>query len=78
MSRSVPITGGLVTIGSVIVSNLYGSVASAAAQLTVLRSAPQFTLAPHINANTVGLRLGSLSGHGNIIIYTSADFLTWM
>ncbi|MEP6663162.1 MAG: hypothetical protein ABJC04_05795, partial [Verrucomicrobiota bacterium] len=63
-----------------VVSNSFGTTASAVASLTVLRSTPQFV--PEFSGldgeSNFNLYLTGLSGHGNIIISTSTNLTDWL
>lgn len=63
------------------VSNLFGSVVGASANLTVLRSTPQFVGVANsfcISSNGLNMQLGGLSGHGAVIIYSSTNLVSWL
>lgn len=63
-----------------VVSNLAGSVTSPAGRLTVLRTTPYFDSTASsfgLDARGFLLPLKGLSGHGDIIISASKDFVNW-
>jgi sugar lactone lactonase YvrE len=62
---------------SVVVTNLYGSMASSNASLTILRSTPQFDSLVRFAADGLGLQLNGLSGHGAVVIYASTNLMEW-
>jgi len=64
-----------------IVTNVYATVTSSPAMLTVLRSTPRFDVSAtslHLTNSGFGLTLQGLSGHGNILIYASTNLTTWI
>ncbi|MDB6111259.1 MAG: Immunoglobulin I-set domain protein [Pedosphaera sp.] len=61
----------------VVVTNLYGSMASSNAILTILRSTPQFDSLVRFAADGLGLQLNGLSGHGAVVIYASTNLMDW-
>jgi hypothetical protein len=60
-------------------NNPLGTVVTAPARLTVLRSTPQLAITADASAGTgeVHLRLSGLSGLGTIVIYSSIDLVDW-
>ncbi|EEF61684.1 immunoglobulin domain-containing protein [Pedosphaera parvula] len=60
------------------VSNAIGLVTSLPASLIVLRTSPSFDSQVQFGSGGFGFQLNGLSGHGQVIVYSSADFVNWV
>jgi hypothetical protein len=60
-----------------VVSNAVATVVSSPASLTIQRPVLQFDVSSLTSTNGFSLQLTGLSGHGDVVLYSSADLVNW-